>query len=75
MIMSARFVLDSKGVTQVSATWVGRPVSENEVVYCLFEGNTAMPERWYIYGISHDAIWCRPENVPEAVRLARMLIP
>jgi hypothetical protein len=74
MIMSARYLLDSKEVTQVADHWVGRPVNENEAVYALFHGNSAMPDRWYVYGLSHDAIWCRPENLPEAVRLAHMLL-
>lgn len=76
MIMSARYLRDTGEVTEVADHWVGRPQSENEAVYALFRsaGDGLLPERWYVYGISHDAIALQPKDLPEVVRLARMLI-
>lgn len=75
MIMSALFIPFTGDVVKVSKTWVGRPQTGDEVVYALFHSvGELLEERWYIYGVNHDAIAVKPENLPEAVRLAHMLL-
>lgn len=74
--MSARYLRDTQTVSQVSTKWVGKPDNDNEIVYVLFESasNEFVPERWYVYGKFHDARPIDYANLPEAVRLAHMLL-
>lgn len=75
MIMSARFLRDTQTVSEVKTSWVGKPMTDNEIVYVLFENaGEHMPERWYVYGKYHEARAIKLEDLPEAVRLAHMLL-
>lgn len=76
MIMSALYIPFCDQVVKVSTHWVGRPSTEDEVVYALFASanQEVMSDRWYIYTTSRDAVAVTYENLPEAVRLAYMLL-
>lgn len=57
--------------------WVGRPMADREKVYALFHQTnvpTDLEQRWYVYGISHDAVRILYKDLPEAVRMAYLLI-
>lgn len=75
MIMSARYSLASNVVTEVAHHWVGRPKGEDELVYALFEATgDVLDQRWYVYTSFRDAVSVNYDNLPEAVRLAYMLV-
>jgi hypothetical protein len=76
MIMSCFYYPATGELGQVASHWVGRPGSDKVVVYALFArgGDIAQGERWYIYTTIRDAVSVKPEKLPEAVRLAHMLL-
>lgn len=76
MIMSARYDTAACGLMDVSTSWVGRPLTDREQVYALFHSVSGdlKDTRWYVYGISHDAIAIEYDKLPEVVRMAYLLI-
>lgn len=73
--MSARYDRAARELMDVSTSWVGRPVTDREQVFALFEAvDGLLNQRWYVYGIAHDAIAIEYDKLPEAVRMAYLLI-
>ena len=74
--MSARYDTAACELMDVSASWVGRPLTDREQVFALFHSVTgdATESRWYVYGIAHDALPVDFDKLPEAVRMAYLLI-
>lgn len=75
--MSARYDTAANVLMDVSTSWVGRPLTDREKVYALFDrAGTPLEgkEPWYVYGISHDAIHIKYEDLPEVVRMAYLLM-
>jgi hypothetical protein len=61
---------------EAATHWVGRPGADQEQVYALFHSVSGdlKDTRWYVYGIAHDAIAVEYSKLPEAVRMAYLLI-
>lgn len=76
MIMSALYNTKKNEVVRTSRQWVGRPIDRDFMTYALFPAamNDTLKERWYSYSDWHDAKLVNYEDLPEAVRLAHMLL-
>jgi hypothetical protein len=76
MIMSARYNMVSRGLVEAATSWVGRPAHDKEQTFALFHAVSGdlKDTRWYVYGIAHDAIAVEYSKLPEAVRMAYLLI-
>lgn len=76
MIISIQYDTRTGEVLKAGNNWQGNPKVPGIVVYALFEATPTnlLKERWYVYGHKHDASPVEPEDLPELVRLAHMMI-
>lgn len=73
--MSARYDTTTQELMEASPKWVGRPMLDREQVFALFYSVSGDPKdtRWYVYGVSHDALPIDYDKLPEVVRMAYLL--
>lgn len=75
MIMSAQYFPATQEIGKVDTKWVGRPQAEGEQVFALFAPvGGILADRWYFYTNTRDAVYVPYDKLPEAVRLAYMLM-
>lgn len=72
--MSALVDKESGELIKVSKLWVGGAVKAHQSIYAHFIENSLVVDRWYIYEHDHDARLVAYEDLPEAVRMAYLLI-
>lgn len=76
LLFSAKYNKATDTLGEVSSTWVGKPIADNEQVFSLFAASFGSWEeaRWYVYDKTRDARHVGYDNLPEAVRMAYLLI-
>ena len=75
MIAYIQYFPETKTLGVVDDIWHGKPSMSDMVVYTAWPAvGGVIAERWYKYAQDHDARLTRYDQLPEAVRLAYMLM-